>query len=645
MASEMDSDTVLATNMAPSLYFCPVCGKPSTQESSFTRHVQYCRRRAATKRTTRPRACRHCRATKSKCDAQWPCSRCTSKHKECVYDKPWHVADAASDSTAAKAPKPARAAECDAQQTSSGAGAGALVTSASSSSSDTAAGSNSNSPAASDDMTLHRPSGRPSSGQEEGKDGQSTTEVTVAMSTAVSAALPVTLSVAEAATGRLTSPSLGTGNGNMPSFLLPQAMNMFGLNGFGSFGTDGVASPSLGFPMVPPSSVSGVNMPSPLSLHLPYAAPPNPILEVSERSSPSPISADLRRLIVSMVRTFPHMMTRPGNMPPFIHRVGCGLHYDSVEVEKPFSSEVTDGMSSSSSSSSALLSSSVYGRSGVLDAPDGSVSTSSPQMALFTPLPIMAACVGISHAFVTRSAHSDEFLWRSIDKEHQNIVNRLRSLSFGEIFVSIQALAIYTTMRLIVYGREYFCSDMSLLDTMGKLSDRFHELWHGPFTPAHYEDSDLIRTERPKWENWIFDETRRRIVTICWLMSLAVNSRSHTYKLSQPEKFPLPSSRRLWEADSQSAWEREYDNHRFEKHILFQSAMHSNPISNGPRFKLTTVGDLSRAIDRAVADEGSFGLPSNKALYEDDLLAYWHAGVDSLGMMVTAAAAEHAFEP
>ncbi|ERT02128.1 hypothetical protein HMPREF1624_00425 [Sporothrix schenckii ATCC 58251] len=462
-----------------------------------------------------------------------------------------------------QAQRPTRAAECDAQQTSSGAGVGTLVTSGSSSSSDTAAGSNSNSPAASDDMTLNRPSGRPSSGQEAGKDGQSATEVTVAMSSAVSAALPVTLSVAEAATERLTSPSLGTGNGNMPSFLLPQAMNMFGLNGFGNFGTDGAASSSLGFPMVQPSSVSGVNMPSPLSLHLPYAPPPNPILEVSERSSPSPISADLRRLIVSMVRTFPHMMTRPGNMPPFIHRVG--------------------------------------------------------------------------------SAHSDEFLWRSIDKEHQNIVNRLRSLSFGEIFVSIQALAIYTMMRLIVYGREYFCSDMSLLDTMGKLSDRFHELWHGPFTPTHYEDSDLIRTERPKWENWIFDETRRRIVTLCWLMSLAVNSRSHTYKLSQPEKFPLPSSRRLWEADSQSAWEREYDNHRFEKHILFQSAMHSNPISNGPRFKLTTVGDLSRAIDRAVADEGSFGLPSNKALYEDDLLAYWHAGVDSLGMMVTAAAAEHAF--
>jgi hypothetical protein len=40
-------------------------------------------------------------------------------------------------------------------------------------------------------------------------------------------------------------------------------------------------------------------------------------------------------------------------------------------------------------------------------------------------------------------------------------------MSFGDILVAIQALTIYTTMRLIVYGREYFSFDMSLLDTMG----------------------------------------------------------------------------------------------------------------------------------------------------------------------------------
>jgi hypothetical protein len=180
-----------------------------------------------------------------------------------------------------------------------------------------------------------------------------------------------------------------------------------------------------------------------------------------------------------------------------------------------------------------------------------------------------------------------------------------------------------------------------------KLSERFHELWHGPLVPIHDEDHALVRSEWPKWENWIFDETRRRITAICWLMSLAVNPRAESFRLSRPERFPLPSSRRLWEAETQAAWEREYDNDQFEKHILVQSATRSSSKKEPPKPKLglTTVGDLSRAIDRAVAAEGSFGLPSNDALYEDDLLAFWHAGVDSLGMMVTAAAAQHAFEP
>lgn len=172
--------------------------------------------------------------------------------------------------------------------------------------------------------------------------------------------------------------------------------------------------------------------------------------------------------------------------------------------------------------------------------------------------------------------------------------------------------------------------------------------------PVHDEDRDLIRAERPNWEDWIFDETRRRITVTCWLMSMAVNPRAQSFRLSRPHRFPLPSSRRLWEAETRAEWEREYDNDQFEKHILVQSANHANGNGSGnngnkPRTKrltkLTTVGDLARAIDRSVADEGSLGMPNNDALFEDDLLAYWHAGVDSLGMLVTAAAAQYSFKP
>ncbi|CAK7230801.1 hypothetical protein SBRCBS47491_007709 [Sporothrix bragantina] len=327
--------------------------------------------------------------------------------------------------------------------------------------------------------------------------------------------------------------------------------------GFGGFSFSGLGTMDMSIPAPVPTSLApampvSMPMPSPFGLHMPYAAPPDPVLETMDCPVASKTSPELRRLITSMVRTFPR----------------------------------------------------------------------------------------ISHAFVSRSPHSDEFLWRAIDKEQQAIMERLHSLSFGEIFASIQAVSIYTTMRLIVYGREYFFADMSLLDTMSKLSQRFHELWRGPFMPVHDDDDDdidLAHSSRPAWEDWIFDETRRRITATCWLMSLAVNARAQSFRLSKPQRFPLPSSRRLWEAGSRASWERAYDNDRIERYALRGDTHGTTP-------RLGTVGDLARAIDRSVAAEGKMGQPNTDALFEDDLLAHWHAGVDSLGMMITTAAAQYTFD-
>lgn len=119
-------------------------------------------------------------------------------------------------------------------------------------------------------------------------------------------------------------------------------------------------------------------------------------------------------------------------------------------------------------------------------------------------------------------------------------------------------------------------------------------------------------------------------------MSLAVNPHPVSFRLVQPQRFPLPSSRRLWEADSRAAWEREFDNDQFEKTILARGTCDDSSKTS----KLSTIGDLAKAINRASAAVGDFGRPNNDTLNEDDLLAHWHAGVDSLGMMVTAAAAQ-----
>ena len=54
----------------------------SEKGTSRDRHLRYCRNRTR----TRPRSCQACNAAKTKCSFQTPCSRCTKKNIECMYD-------------------------------------------------------------------------------------------------------------------------------------------------------------------------------------------------------------------------------------------------------------------------------------------------------------------------------------------------------------------------------------------------------------------------------------------------------------------------------------------------------------------------------------------------------------------------------
>lgn len=67
------------------LWQCQLCDKPFSKESSYKRHISYCRRSQARSRV-RPRSCLACNAAKVKCTFQTPCRRCLDKGLECVYE-------------------------------------------------------------------------------------------------------------------------------------------------------------------------------------------------------------------------------------------------------------------------------------------------------------------------------------------------------------------------------------------------------------------------------------------------------------------------------------------------------------------------------------------------------------------------------
>ncbi|KAH7068214.1 hypothetical protein BKA63DRAFT_521352 [Paraphoma chrysanthemicola] len=83
----MDSalDICSSTSSTGSVQMCGFCRKPFLKETSYKRHVLYCRRTQHRPRT-RARACRACSLAKVKCNLQSRCSRCLSKNLHCVYD-------------------------------------------------------------------------------------------------------------------------------------------------------------------------------------------------------------------------------------------------------------------------------------------------------------------------------------------------------------------------------------------------------------------------------------------------------------------------------------------------------------------------------------------------------------------------------
>lgn len=120
---------------------------------------------------------------------------------------------------------------------------------------------------------------------------------------------------------------------------------------------------------------------------------PARIINTQEKPPGPLISNGCRRFIVSILRAYPRMMTRPDNLPPFVHPIGCGLHFDQEE--------------------------------------SGRVDFDTSDAAAFVPLKPLAACHGIALMFVSRNANSDGFIWRTIESEHRQIMKEV-SISVPE---------------------------------------------------------------------------------------------------------------------------------------------------------------------------------------------------------------------
>ncbi|KAK3356755.1 hypothetical protein B0T25DRAFT_537327 [Lasiosphaeria hispida] len=515
------------------LYFCPTCGKPFNQESTHTRHVQYCRRRTARKRASRPKACQSCRATKTKCDFREPCSRCVTNQTPCSY--------------------PVRNGPILPLGTRSG-----------------------NSAASSLDITGYSPVVTPS----------------IATSCSNGADTPSQSSTNE----RQVPGGSHINSAPDPEFTISASPQ----DGYAAIISDNLSQP----PNVAPNDQTGQSHqdtnPTPASdvacLLLPhqsspsvfsmFALPATDAFEVGQTSNWGSSVMDLelwsrryishpsRQLIVSILRTFPRMLIQPKAPPPIVHHLSCGYGYNPDGQRRL---EVNHG-------------------------DDGQAVPSRP----------LAACMSIAQIFASQIPNSRTFLWTMVDYETYRIKDEMNNFSQYERLASIQALVMYIIMRFADSGTQYLAANGEIIRTLRKLAESFAQNCSGPFSPSH------TRPSRPSWEEWVYEETRRRVVIVCFLITLIVGGEVCNLILD-PYSIPLPSDKALWEAKSLGAWEEAYD-----ASLAARGADHQQ--------RFDTLGDLVAAKHgggrSAVMSTGCGGDGVGGAL--DD----WHAGLDGVGMML-----------
>lgn len=333
--------------------------------------MQYCRRRAAKKRPARQQACQFCRSTKSKCDFLSPCTRCVTKNRICSYDRHYGV----STSTATHP--------------------NGVVSSVSS-----------------------------------GSNALSAADISPAVNFNISTSVPCL----DIDPGLELAPQPDNRSFNEDVRFDDATHTHLDQETFPS-ATFSTGDEYTVLPCFPESAI--VDISTALSTNIefdpfqfvdtgPYQPPPDQLLHSSASPSPSSTTCQLAairkgmyslvpipaciintqekpsgplisngccRFIVSILRTYPRMMTRPDHLPPFVHPIGCGLHFEQEESQR--------------------------------------VDFDAFDSAAFVPLKPLAACYGIAHIFVSRNANSDGFIWRTIESEHRRIMNEV-SISVPE---------------------------------------------------------------------------------------------------------------------------------------------------------------------------------------------------------------------
>ncbi|KAK4241289.1 hypothetical protein C8A03DRAFT_12404, partial [Achaetomium macrosporum] len=159
-------------------------------------------------------------------------------------------------------------------------------------------------------------------------------------------------------------------------------------------------------------------------------------------------------------------------------------------------------------------------------------------------------CMSLLHMIGSRLPGSRKLFWRNVRMECERFCKEYRGWNKWELLAALQALAIYLIIRLDEGQMEHSDVDFLLVAAVTEIAE---PLGHTGTMPSD-SDSEL------SWDDWIFEESKRRICVIYQVVDMLVfwepaalcDIRKTDLLLA-----PLPARRQLWEARDEATWKAE----------------------------------------------------------------------------------------
>ncbi|KAK4442928.1 hypothetical protein QBC34DRAFT_443775 [Podospora aff. communis PSN243] len=158
-------------------------------------------------------------------------------------------------------------------------------------------------------------------------------------------------------------------------------------------------------------------------------------------------------------------------------------------------------------------------------------------------------CISLLHMLHSGVAGSRKLFWRNVRMECERFCEMYSGFGRWETLYAAQALFIYVVLRLEdQHGRSAAVVDLALAAAVRATAQRLNSF------------SVPTGNDCTAWEDWIFEESRRRLCVVFRIVSLLAHfeptsmCRLHETGLVIA---PLPARKRLWDASDEAQWELE----------------------------------------------------------------------------------------